>query len=128
MISSVSTPTVMLFGAVVLVLSAWGIAAPKRLIDLVRGVMDRDLGIYVAIIARVVLGLALLGAAQQSSFPQTFRVLGWIAIIAAVGLAIIGRDRVRRFVARFERLPAGFIRLWLIFGIAFGGFLIYGLA
>jgi hypothetical protein len=92
----------------------------------VRRLIERDAGIHAAILVRVVLGLALLGAASDSRFPLTFRVLGWIAIIAAIGIVVIGKARLRGFVSRFYRLQPGFVRAWLLIGLVFGGFLVYG--
>jgi hypothetical protein len=117
---------VVLFGVLILALSVWGIGAPSRLMQFVHKVMERDAGIHAAILVRVILGLALLVAATDSRFPVTFRVFGWVAIIAAAGIAVIGKARLRGFVARFYRLNPGFVRAWLLVGIVFGGFLVYG--
>lgn len=119
---------VLAVGGIVCLLSAWGIFVPKRLVRVVANVMERKPGIYVAIVVRVLLGLALIICASSSRFPHVFEVLGWIAIVAAVGLAVMGRARLHRFVAWFERFPDMLIRLWLLFGFAFGGFLVYGVS
>lgn len=126
MIAIGSELIIIALGISVCVLSAWGIYTPARLVKLVSGVMDHGSGIYFAVIVRLLLGLALIIVAPDSRFPLTFEVLGWIAIIAAVGLALMGRNRVRRFIGWFERFSLAIVRLWLLFGIAFGGFLIYG--
>jgi hypothetical protein len=55
-----------------------------------------------------------------------FEILGWFAIVAAVVILFAGRDRLRRFVAWFEQSSPAMIRVWLLFGIAFGAFLVYG--
>ena len=125
---SVSQAVVLVFGIVVGVLSIWGIIAPTRLISIVRSVMDRGFGIYAAVIARVLLGVALIIAAAESRFPTGFEILGWIAIAAAVGLAFIGRERLRKFIGWFDRFSPAQIRLWLVLGIVFGGFLVYGVS
>jgi hypothetical protein len=38
------------------------------------------------------------------------------------------QQRMRRFVAWFDRLSPVFIRLRIVMGIAFGGFLVYGVS
>ena len=73
------------------------------------------------------MGAALIVAAPVSKFPVVFEILGWIAIAAAVAIIFIGRERVAAIAAWFVRCPASLIRLWLLVGIAFGGFLIYGI-
>ena len=95
----------------------------------VTSAMDKSWGIYVAVIVRLVLGSALIIVAPASLFPIVFQVLGVIAIVAAIAVLLMGRERMRRFLAWFsERFSAPIIRLWLLFGMAFGGFLVYGVS
>jgi hypothetical protein len=90
--------------------------------------MDQDWGIYLAVIVRLVLGLALILSASDSRFPSVFLILGWIAIVAGVAAAFLGRERLRRFVNWWvERFSPSGIRLWVLFAMAFGGFLVYGI-
>lgn len=128
MIVSVSQGVVLILGIVIGTLSAWGIYAPEKIIEFVKGALNRDLGIHVAVIVRVLLGVALILAAEESRFPVVFQALGWIAIFAAVIIAFLGRERLRRVIAWFDRFSPTLVRVWLLLGIAFGGFLIYGVA
>lgn len=115
-------------GILVCAFSGWGIFAPQRLVQMVSVVMAKDWGIHAAVAVRLLLGLALIIAAPVSRFPLIFQILGWIAIVAAVVLALMGRDRLRKFVSWFERISPLLTRVWLVFGFAFGGFLIYGVS
>ncbi len=127
MISLASQSIVFLIGLLVCVLSVWGCFVPDRLTKLVMRVVDQDWGIYFAVVVRLLMGAALIVAAPVSKFPVVFEVLGWIAIVAAVALIFIGRERMAALIAWFVRRSAWLIRLWLLFGMAFGGFLIYGI-
>ena len=123
----VSQIIVLVIGGLVIAGAGWGMFTPGKLMMFVTSAMDQHWGIYIAVIARLVLGLALISVAPASLFPSVFQVLGWIAIIAAVVLAAAGRERVRRFIAWWsEQISAATVRLWLLFGIAFGAFLVYG--
>ncbi len=127
MIIFISQIVVLVFGVTIFVAAGRGIFAPDKLMTLVTSTMDQRWGIYIAVISRLVLGAALIGVAPASSFPIVFQALGWIAIVAAVVLAVAGRQRVRRFIGWWsERFSAPIIRLWLLFGLAFGAFLVYG--
>ena len=117
---------VLVMGVAIFVFCAWGVFAPEKLMKLVAAVANHGWGIYSAVIVRLALGLALIVAAPDLRFPLVFQALGWIAIVAAVGLALMGRQGLRRLVAWFERFSPASIRLWLLLGMAFGGFLIYG--
>lgn len=119
--------TVFLIGATVIVLAAWGLFVPAKLMTFVTAAIDKPWGMFAAVIVRLLLGAGLIIAAPASPFPVVFQVLGAIAILAAVALVLVGRERLRRFMDwMFGQMSAAFIRLWLLFGIAFGGFLIFG--
>jgi hypothetical protein len=117
---------VLLLGTVVCGLSCWGMLVPDKLWKMVDGALSQGWGIYLAVIVRLILGGALLIVAPESRFPLVFEVLGWFAIVAAVAIVIMGRERLRRFVAWFKNTSTVALRVWLIFGAAFGLFLIYG--
>ena len=127
MVTLVSQISLLVIGVTIIVLAGWGIFAPEKLMTFVTSATDKSWGIYVAVIVRLVMGSALIIVAPVSHFPVVFQVLGVIAIVAAIALALMGRERLRRFMAWFsERFSAPIIRLWLLFGVAFGGFLVYG--
>ncbi len=127
MISLASQSIVFLIGLLVCVLSVWGCFVPDKLTKLVMRVVDQDWGIYFAVVIRLVMGAALIVAAPVGRFPVVFELLGWIAIAAAVAIIFIGRERIAALIAWFVRRSAWLIRLWLLFGMIFGGFLIYGI-
>ncbi len=126
MVVLVSEVIVLVLGITVFGLSAWGMYSPDSLVKMVTLTMKQSYGIYVAVIVRLILGATLIIVAPVSRFPIIFNVIGWIAIIAAVGLILIGQENVGRIIAWFERFSTSIIRQWLLFGIAFAGFLIYG--
>jgi hypothetical protein len=123
----VSQIIVLVIGVTVIVLAGWGMFAPNKLMTFVSSAMDKYWGIYIAVIVRLVLGSALIIVAPASLFPTVFKALGVIAIVAAIALVILGRERMRRFIAWWsERFSTPIVRLWLLFGVAFGGFLVHG--
>ena len=127
MIIVVSQIVVLVIGVAVIVLAGWGIFSPEKLMTFVTSAVDKYWGIYIAVIVRLVLGSALIIVAPASQFPIVFQALGVIAIVAAIALLLMGRERIQRFVAWLsERFSAQTVRLWLLFGMAFGGFLVYG--
>lgn len=117
---------VLLLGLAICAGSIWGSVLPPRLIGIVRSVAERRWGIYFAAVIRILLGGALILVAPVSRFPLAIAVLGWVALAAGVGILLIGRARLIAFIAWFERLPPILWRIGLVFGLAFGAFLIYG--
>lgn len=123
----VSQIIILVIGVTIIALAGWGVFVPEKLMTFVRSAMDKYWGIYIAVIVRLVLGAALIIVAPGSLFPIAFQALGVIAIVAAIALVLMGRERIRRLIAWWsERFSAPMIRLWLLFGVAFGGFLVYG--
>jgi hypothetical protein len=117
---------VTILGLIVAALSLWGIAQPARLIRFVQIVMAERYGIWVAVLVRLLLGAAMIVCAPASRYPTSFTVLGWIAVIAAIGLALVGRDGMRRIVTWIDRFPPWLVRLALLVGLVFGLFLVNG--
>ena len=127
MMNAASQIAVLTLGVVMCAISLWAMVVPAKMMKLVSGVMDKDWGIYFAVIVRLLLGAALIIAGPGSRFPALFEIVGGIAIFAAVVIAIMGRERLRKFIGWFDRLSPAMIRTWLLFGIAFGALFVYGI-
>ena len=120
------TWVVALFGITVILLGVLGLVRPSDLMRLVLGAWQSRKGFYFSIGIRVVFGIVLLLVASQSRFPDAFRVLGIISLVAAIAAPFLGFDRLQRFVQRWSKRSPGFIRGWSIMAAAFGVFLLYG--
>lgn len=88
--------------------------------------LDRKSGIYVAVGSRLLLGGALILSASGSKFPLIFNIIGVLALVGAIVVAFIGRARLAAIIDWFARFPPAAIRAWLLFGFAFGVFMLYG--
>ena len=101
--------------------------SPERLMRYVQTEWDKPRTMYVAVVVRLILGAALIYAAPASRFPGVFTALGGIAIVAAIAVPIAGRKRIGALLEWFAENPRLFVRLWLLFGFLFCGFLVYGI-
>jgi hypothetical protein len=117
---------ILFFGIAVSVFSVWAIFVPERLRKLISAITDRALGYYVAAAVRLLLGITLIIAAPDSRFPVIFEIIGWLTIVAAVILLLIGQEQQRKLAVWFDRFPEMAIRSWLVLGVAFGAFLACG--
>ena len=113
------------FAGVIGLLCAVGVISPAALMGLVRRAWNRRSGMYGAVVGRLVLGALLIFLAPSSRFPGAFQVLGGIAVVAAVVIAVMGRNRVDGLIEGFASFSPVILRVWLLFGLAFAGFLIY---
>ena len=127
MLISISKLIIVAAGISLCGLGAWGFFAPQKLMQWVKNTMDAEWGFWFAIGVRLLLGVTLLIAAPTSNHPSALLIIGWIAIAAGIGVLLMGRQRLRNFVQWFlDRFSPTLIRVWLLFAVAFGGFLIYG--
>lgn len=78
-----------------------------------------------AIIVRIVFGAILLAEAPNLRFPLVMQIIGGISIAAAIGILLIGQERIDRFVAWWMRMSDNVLRAWSVAVLAFGAFLVY---
>ena len=121
----IMTMTIAIFGIMIIASSAWGVVAPKTLAKMVMNVMNRPWGLYFAVVVRIGLGLLFVLAADETRFPGAFRFLGYLMLIAAALIPLIGRKRLSRLMEWLHAKPPFVLRIWLIFGIVFGAFVVY---
>ena len=127
MLNIASQVIVLALGAFMCVFSVWGLAAPVGACNFAIDTLEEDWGIWLAVFLRLLFGAALIAASPISRFPDLFHVLGWFAIVAAVLMLFVGRERLRAIAAWFARLSNTVIRVWLAFALMVGGVLIYGI-
>lgn len=119
------TTSIAIFGLIIIALSAWGVFAPKTLAKFVLDQFDRPWGLFAAVGVRLALGTLFVMAADETRFPGAFRFLGYLMLIIAALIPLIGRQRISRLMGWFQAKPPVVLRIWLIFGLAFGGFIVY---
>ena len=78
-----------------------------------------------AVFMRLLMGIALVVAADDSRFPLVIEILGWLATAGALILAIIGRRNFSRVLTWALSLAGNLGRFAGLLAIAFSGFLIY---
>ncbi len=120
------TWVVAFFGIAITLLGILGLIRPGSLIRLVQRTWQSQKGFYFSIGIRVIFGIVLLLTASQSRFPEAFRILGIISLVAAVVAPFLGFVRLQRFIQWWANHPSGFIRGWSVMAAAFGALLFYG--
>lgn len=101
------------------------VARPKESARLLIEQAENRLLHVLAVVIRLVLGVALLLVAEQSRFPNTLEILGWIALVAGVILAVLPPARFARLIRWAFDLLSGYMRLVGLAALAFAAFLIY---
>jgi hypothetical protein len=80
-----------------------------------------------AIGVRFVTGIVLLLYAAQTKFPLALTILGWFFLGAALAIAVMGRDRLKRLIEWLVNFMAPYARIAGFLAVCFGGFLAYAL-
>ena len=82
--------------------------------------------VYVcAIAARLIVGVSLVVTASRAVFPSSISVIGWLFIVSAVFLGVIGHGQFIRLMRWVLHRFASHARLAGGLGIGLGGFLMY---
>ena len=111
-------------GALIVLVGLIGLVQPDRFRSMF-GVMDSRTRFAFAIITRLALGGLLWWLADELRHPHIMRVLAVIAVAAALGLLVMGRERLDRLVDWWLSRADGVLRVSALFAAAFGGFLVY---
>lgn len=84
-----------LLGILIALLGAVMVISPPAIFGLFRAHADAPWIHVLAVVVRLVLGAALLVHAHESRYPLAFQVLGWLSVIAALALTLVGRARFK---------------------------------
>ena len=119
------TTLIVLFGVLTLLAGIVIVINPELIFGFLRNNLDK-LSLHVlAVAVRLVLGALLISQSDISRFPLAIEIIGWLSIVAAISLAVIGRCNFTRLMLRALSLSKPYGRVGGIVAVAFGGFLIY---
>ena len=116
---------VMLFGAATIAAGIVIVINPESVFGLMSRKLN-SLGLHIlAVVVRIIIGIALIICAAESIYPTAILILGWISIVAASVLGIMGRANFKRLMSWALSVAPSFGRIGGLLAILFGGFLLY---
>jgi uncharacterized membrane protein HdeD (DUF308 family) len=116
---------IIIFGALTLLAGIVIIINPEAIFGFLRSNLDKLFLHILAVVVRIVLGVLLIYQSNESKFPFTIEIIGWLSITAAIIMALMGRrnfNRLMLWALSFTR-PIG--RIGGTIAVGFGAFLIY---
>ena len=116
---------ILVFGSLISIMGLLLLIHPKIITQFLQKNLNSVELHVVAVVVRFALGFILIFHAPQTRFPLTMEVLGWVAIVAAVFLVIIGRTRFKSLMAWAMGLASSYGRIGGVFAVLFGAFLVY---
>lgn len=119
------TLLIILFGTLTLLAGIVIVINPEIIFGFLRNNLDKLLLHILAVVVRLVLGALLIYQSGISKFPIAIEIIGWLSIVAAISLAVIGPRNFNRLMSWALSLSKNFGRVGGIVAVAFGAFLIY---
>ena len=81
--------------------------------------------IYLAALLRLLVGAAMIASAQAFKYSQVITLLGWLLALGGVVLVAVPQPVWVNLAGRLADLPLSVVRLLLVLGLCFGGFIVY---
>lgn len=119
------TLLIIIFGALTLLTGIVIVINPEVIFGFLRNNLDKLVLHILAVVVRIVLGALLICQSNISKFPFVIEVIGWLSIVAAIFLAVMGRRNFNRLMSWALSLSKPFGRVGGVLAVAFGAFLIY---
>ena len=119
------TLLIIIFGALTLLAGIVIVINPEVIFGFLRNNLDKLVLHILAVVIRLVIGALLIYQSNISKFPFVIEVIGWLSIVAAIFLAVMGRRNFNRLMSWALSLSKPFSRVGVILAVAFGAFLIY---
>jgi hypothetical protein len=119
------TLLIIIFGALTLLAGIVIVINPEAIFGFLRNNLDKLVLHVLAVAVRLVIGILLIYQSNVSKFPFVIEIIGWLSIVAAIFLAVMGRRNFNRLMSWALSLSKPFGRVGGILAVAFGAFLIY---
>ena len=119
------TLLIILFGALTLLTGIVIVINPEVIFGVLRKHVEKLELQILAIVVRLVLGGLLIVQSHVSKFPLVIEILGWLTLVAAIGLAVMGRRNFKRLMSWALSLAKPYGHVGGGVAAAFGAFLIY---
>jgi hypothetical protein len=119
------TVLIIIFGALILSAGIVIVVNPEVIFGTLRNHLDKLALHVLAVVVRLVLGVLLIYQSGASRYPLAIEIIGWISIVAAMILAVIGRNNFKRLMSWTLSLLKPFGRVGGVAAVGFGAFLFY---
>jgi len=119
------TILIIILSALILVVGLAIILKPAVVFGIFRKNSEKIELQILAVVIRLALGALLVYQADASKYPIVIEVIGWILIVAAVFLTVIGRQKFIQFITWTLKFVKPFGRIGGYFAVVLGIFLIH---
>lgn len=119
------TILIIIFGALTLLAGIVLVINPAIIFGFLQERLARPELHILAVVVRLVLGFLLIYESTVSKFPLAIEIIGWLSIVAAIVLGVMGRHNFKRLMSWALSFVNNVGRAGGVLAAAFGSFLIY---
>lgn len=119
------TELIIVFGALIFLAGVVILISPEIIFGFLRRNLDEPAIHILAVVVRLILGALLILQSDLSKYPLVIEILGWLSIVAALSLAVMGRKNFIRLMSWALNFLKPFGRVGGVIAAAFGGFLVH---
>ena len=119
------TVLILIFGAFILLAGIVIIFSPEIRFGYLLKNLHKPAIHNLAVVVRLIIGVLLINQSSVSKYPLAIEIIAWIAIAAALILAVMGRKNFQRLMLGVLTFFKPYARIGGVFAVAFGGFLIH---
>ena len=119
------TLLIIIFAALTLLAGIVIVINPEVIFGFLRNNLDKLVLHILAVVVRLVLGVLLIYQSSISKFPFVIEIIGWLSIVVAIFLAVMGRRNFNRLMSWALSFVKTIGRVGGVLATAFGAFLIY---
>ncbi len=119
------TVLIIIFGALTLLAGIVIVINPEVIFGFLRNNLDKLVLHIIAVAVRLVIGVLLIYQSSVSKFPFVIEIIGWLSIVAAIFLSVMGRRNFNRLMSWALSLSKPLGHVDGVLAVAFGAFLIY---
>ncbi len=119
------TELITVFGALILLAGVIIVINPEVIFGYLRRNLEKPALHIAAVVVRLVIGALLILQSDLSKYPLIVEILGWLSIVAALSLALMGRQNFLRLMSWALTFLKPFGRVGGVLAAAFGGFLVH---
>jgi len=98
---------------------------PKTIFRFLDGYSELFVMHVMAVILRLIIAVALISCSAQSKFSITLQIIGWLSLVAAIILALIGRQRFKALINWVVSIAPLYHHLGGFVTMVLGGFLFF---
>jgi hypothetical protein len=116
---------IIMFGILTLLAGIVIVINPEIIFGFLRNNIDKPELHILAVAVRIVLGVILIYQSGISKFPLLIEIIGWLSIVAAIILFVMGRSNFSRLMSWALSFVKTSGRVGGFLAVVFGAFLIY---